>query len=95
MNWTQIEGKWAQLKGDAKSQWAKLTDDDLKQVAGRFDNLVGKLVERYGVEKEQARTQVSAWAERIGAHVDDVARAVQEKTDQAKERADAKGGARH
>lgn len=27
MNWTQLEGKWDQLKGNVKSKWAKLTDD--------------------------------------------------------------------
>jgi uncharacterized protein YjbJ (UPF0337 family) len=95
MNWTQIEGKWAQLKGDVKSQWGKLTDDDLKHVGGRFDNLVGKVVERYGVKKEQAHAQVSAWADRLGAEIDDAGRAVQHKTDRARAQPDPKGGAQH
>jgi uncharacterized protein YjbJ (UPF0337 family) len=70
MNWTQIEGKWEQLKGDAKSRWARLTDDDLRFVGGRFENLVGKVVERYGVRKDQAHEQVSQWADRLGARID-------------------------
>ncbi len=65
MNWSQIEGKWEQLKGDVKGKWGKLTDDDLKFVGGKFDFLVGKLVERYGVAKEQAHDQVLAWADRL------------------------------
>jgi|HubBroStandDraft_6_1064221.scaffolds.fasta_scaffold418207_2 uncharacterized protein YjbJ (UPF0337 family) len=65
MNWTQIEGKWDQLKGDLKSRWGKLTDDDLKVASGNLDALVGKIVERYGVKKEQAHRDVSEWAERI------------------------------
>jgi uncharacterized protein YjbJ (UPF0337 family) len=93
MNWTQIEGKWQQLMGDAKSQWSKLTDDDLKLVEGRFDNLVGKVVERYGVRKEQAHAQVSAWADRIGARIDDVGRSVQDKTHKLSD--DVKDSARH
>jgi uncharacterized protein YjbJ (UPF0337 family) len=70
MNWTQIEGKWDQLKGDVKSQWAKLTDDDLKLVGGKRDVLVGKLVERYGVVKENAQKQVDQWLHDVEAKID-------------------------
>lgn len=70
MNWTQIEGKWEQLRGDVKSRWAKLTDDDLKLIGGKFDGLVGKIVERYGAKKEFAQKEVSEWAERIRDRVD-------------------------
>jgi uncharacterized protein YjbJ (UPF0337 family) len=49
MNWTQIEGQWNELTGQVKSQWAKLTDDDLTNVAGKKDQLLGKLQQRYGL----------------------------------------------
>ena len=48
MNWDQIEGSWKQVKGKAKEQWGRLTDDELDQAAGRRDRLVGKVQERYG-----------------------------------------------
>ena len=35
MDWNRVEGNWKQLKGRAKQQWGKLTDDDLTMVAGR------------------------------------------------------------
>ena len=41
MNSDELKGKWNQLKGSAKSQWGKLTDDDLTQVEGDRDKLVG------------------------------------------------------
>jgi uncharacterized protein YjbJ (UPF0337 family) len=69
MNWTQIEGKWEQLKGDVQTKWAKLTDDDIKAVAGNFDTLVGKVVERYGLKKEQARHQVTEWADWLESRI--------------------------
>ena len=53
MNWDQIEGKWAQLKGSAKEKWGKLTDDDWKVIEGKRDQLAGRLQERYGYTKEQ------------------------------------------
>jgi uncharacterized protein YjbJ (UPF0337 family) len=61
MNWDQIEGQWQQLTGHVKSRWAKLTDDDLGNVAGKKDQLVGKLQERYGILKEDAEKQVDTW----------------------------------
>ena len=64
MNWDQIEGKWKQLRGQAKEQWGKLTDDDLDTAAGRRDQLVGKVQEKYGIAKEEAERQVDAWSNR-------------------------------
>jgi uncharacterized protein YjbJ (UPF0337 family) len=61
MNWDRIEGNWKQVTGRAKEQWGKLTDDDLDVVAGRRDRLAGKIQERYGVAKDEAEKQLSAW----------------------------------
>ena len=55
MNWDQVEGKWKQMKGAAKKQWGKLTDDDLEYMAGSRDQFVGRLQERYGIAKEEAQ----------------------------------------
>ena len=65
MNWEIIEGKWDQLKGDVKSRWAKLTDDDVANVGAKKDQLVGKIVERYGVLKDDAEAQVDEWLNRL------------------------------
>ncbi|WP_375204941.1 CsbD family protein [Hyphococcus sp.] len=61
MNSDEMKGKWNQLKGSAKSQWGKLTDDDLTQVEGDRDKLVGKIQEKYGVAREEAEKQVNDW----------------------------------
>ena len=42
-----------------------LTDDDLKQVEGRKDKLVGKIQERYGSTREEAEKQADDW---LGKH---------------------------
>jgi len=55
MNWDQVQGQWKQLKGSMREQWGKLTDDDIEQVAGDRDKLVGKIQERYGYEKDRAQ----------------------------------------
>jgi uncharacterized protein YjbJ (UPF0337 family) len=61
MNWDRIEGNWKQLTGQAKEQWGKLTDDDIEIVAGRRDQLAGKIQERYGVAKDVAESQIAEW----------------------------------
>jgi len=61
MNWDRIEGQWKQLKGKTLAQWGKLTDDDLDVVAGKREQLAGKIQERYGVAKDEAERQVEAW----------------------------------
>ena len=60
MNWDRIKGNWRQAAGKAKVQWGKLTDDDLKVVAGHRDQLAGKIQERYGVAKDEAEKQLTA-----------------------------------
>ncbi len=84
MNWTQIEGKWEQVKGDAKAQWAKLTDDDLRVVGGRLESLAGKIVERYGVKKEQAHKDIEQWAHRMRDKLDEVGKKAERHADAAK-----------
>jgi uncharacterized protein YjbJ (UPF0337 family) len=64
MNWDRIEGNWKQLKGKVKSEWGKLTDDDLTLLDGKKDRLVGKIQERYGCRKDEAERQVDDWIAR-------------------------------
>jgi len=66
MNSDQLKGNWKQLMGNAKKQWGKLTDDDLKQVEGHKDKLVGKIQERYGSTREEAEKQADDWLSKQG-----------------------------
>jgi uncharacterized protein YjbJ (UPF0337 family) len=58
MNWDQIKGEWREAKGKLRSKWGKLTDDDLEQIAGKKDVLVGRLQQRYGWKKDQAESSI-------------------------------------
>jgi|HubBroStandDraft_1064217.scaffolds.fasta_scaffold1203193_1 uncharacterized protein YjbJ (UPF0337 family) len=55
MNSDELQGKWKQLKGAARQQFGKLTDDDVEMIAGQRDRLIGKLQERYGYLREEAQ----------------------------------------
>jgi uncharacterized protein YjbJ (UPF0337 family) len=61
MNWDRIQGNWKQVVGKAKAQWGKLTDDDLDVVAGRREQLAGKIQERYGIAKDEVDKQIADW----------------------------------
>ena len=61
MNEDTIKGNWKQFKGKVKEQWGKLTDDDLDVIAGKRDQLVGKILERHGIARDDAEKQVSDW----------------------------------
>lgn len=58
MNKDQASGNWKQFKGTVKEKWGKLTDDDLTVIEGKRDQLVGKIQERYGYQKEAAEKKL-------------------------------------
>jgi uncharacterized protein YjbJ (UPF0337 family) len=64
MNWDRIEGNWKQFKGNVKQQWGKLTDDQLDVIAGRRDQLFGRIQETYGISVEETEKQLSDWQQR-------------------------------
>ena len=48
MNKLEIKGDWNIAKGKLKQKWAKLTDNDLKYVNGKSDELLGRIQKRTG-----------------------------------------------
>jgi uncharacterized protein YjbJ (UPF0337 family) len=65
MNWDQIEGKWKQFKGQAREQWGKITDDEYESVAGKRDQMVGLVQQKYGHAKEDAEREVDDWFSKL------------------------------
>ena len=65
MNWNTIAGNWQEVRGKVRSKWGKLTDDDMELVAGKKDQLVGVLRQRYGYEQDRAEREVDDWARTV------------------------------
>jgi len=61
MNEHTLKGEWNQMKGSVKQKWGELTNDDLDQIEGSRDKLVGRVQERYGHSKEDAERDVDSW----------------------------------
>lgn len=64
MNHDRLEGNWKQMKGKVKEQWGKLTDDDLDVIAGRRDQLLGRIQQRHGLARDEAEHQVDTFERR-------------------------------
>lgn len=62
MNWDQIEGNWTEVKGKARASWGELTDDELTQIGGKKEQLIGKIQQKYGLEREEAEKRADDWA---------------------------------
>ena len=65
MNKDILKGQWSQLKGRIRKQWGKLTDDDVDQAQGDAEVLSGKIQERYGRTKDEARKEVERFFDSI------------------------------
>lgn len=66
---TQIsEGNWMQFKGKVREQWGKLTNDDMDVIAGKRDQLIGKLKERYGKTAEALNEEIAAFESTLPEH---------------------------
>lgn len=58
MDTNVLKGSWDVVKGRIKEQWGKITEDDLREIDGKKDQLIGKLEQKYGHTKEQAEEMV-------------------------------------
>lgn len=64
MNKEIIKGKWKEIKGQLKQQWGLLTDDEITQINGNYDELEGRLLKLYGYSKEQAAQQIESFLDK-------------------------------
>jgi uncharacterized protein YjbJ (UPF0337 family) len=63
--WGRIKADWTQFKGHAKAKWGQLTDDEITQIEGQKDQLVGKIQEKYHLAKQDAEKQVEDWVQNL------------------------------
>src|SRR4029453_3384339 len=58
MNQDIFAGQWKQMRGELKSWWGKIADDDLDRIGGQKDKLIGVVQEKYGYAREKAQQEV-------------------------------------
>lgn len=65
MNTDILKGKWMQAKGQVKSRWGRLTNDEIDRLEGRAEELVGLLQERYGKARQEAEREVEQFCRNL------------------------------
>ncbi len=61
MNKELLETQWSQVRDILKEKFTNLSDDDIKQINGRYEELVAKLQQRYGYSREEAEERIRSW----------------------------------
>ena len=65
----RMTGNWNQLKGKVKQRWGQLTDDELSEVEGNVDQLVGLIQQKTGDARETIQQVVDELSESAGGAV--------------------------
>jgi len=58
MEWKDVERNWTEYKDRVQDRWDQLTRDELDQIGGSYNDLVGKLQEKYGITQQQAEREL-------------------------------------
>ena len=57
-NEEMIQGKWKEIKGEIKTLWGKVTDDELDKNSGNLESIAGIIQQRYGSKKEEIQDKL-------------------------------------
>ncbi len=57
MNEDILKGKLLEIKGMVKEKWGRLTDNDLSEIEGKSERLLGLLQKKYGCIRDKAELQ--------------------------------------
>ena len=52
MNQQILEGNWNEIKGKLRQKWGQLTDDDLPQIRGEAEQIIGVIQRKTGEARE-------------------------------------------
>jgi uncharacterized protein YjbJ (UPF0337 family) len=57
MNEDIIKGKWLEIRGMVKETWGKLSNNDLCEIEGKGERLLGLLRKKYGYVRYKAKLE--------------------------------------
>jgi uncharacterized protein YjbJ (UPF0337 family) len=49
------------MRGPLRNRWGRLTEDDLDVIDGHRDTFIGRVQERYSVDREEAQRRIEEW----------------------------------
>ena len=71
MSWDRISGNWTQWKGRVRERWGRLTQDQVDVIAGRRDQLAGRIQEAYALSTEETERQLRNWERNLAVEYDE------------------------
>lgn len=83
INEETLKGKWADIKGEIRTQWGKLTDNDLEQVKGNATSITGLIQQRYGAKKEEVEGALEKIVSRFSKKSEDIKKNLRDENDQS------------
>jgi uncharacterized protein YjbJ (UPF0337 family) len=66
MNWDRLEGEWKQRRGKAVRHWGRVMNDELAAAAGKYEELVGRLQEKFGISSEESKRHFDEFRKVVG-----------------------------
>jgi uncharacterized protein YjbJ (UPF0337 family) len=66
VNQQVLEGNWNQLKGKVQQKWAQLTDNDLGNFHGNYEESIGAIQKKTGEGREAIENYLSQLSESAG-----------------------------
>jgi uncharacterized protein YjbJ (UPF0337 family) len=67
MTTLEIKGDWNIIKGKLKQKWAALTEDDLQNLDGKQDELLGRIQKRTGESREAVEAAIKEYRAALSA----------------------------
>jgi uncharacterized protein YjbJ (UPF0337 family) len=61
VDWNRIERDWQQYRLSAKRRWDRLSENELRQINGKHDELCAKIQQAYGISRQEAELQIADW----------------------------------
>jgi uncharacterized protein YjbJ (UPF0337 family) len=61
MDWNQLQAKWPQMRGPLRHRWGRLTEEDLDVIGGHREIFIGRVQERYSIDREEALQRIEEW----------------------------------
>jgi len=68
MNKDIFAGKWKEMRGQLREWWGELTDDDLERAAGKADQIIALLQQKYGYTREKAEQEFNRRLDEAKSH---------------------------
>ena len=66
MDWNEVESNWDRFKPVAKIRWERLSDNELKLINGKREELCAKIQQAYGISRQEAERQIADWLDSQG-----------------------------